>query len=428
MSQENTKIIIIDLFCGFGGVTHAMQQCPTAKVIAAVNHDPAAIDCHKQNHPEVVQFNEDITLLDLSQLQLIVAQQQQQHPQAKLVIWASVECTNFSIAKGGKERDADSRTLANSLFRYIKTLHPHYLIVENVVEFMSWGSLTTDGKPKHDKKGCDYFRWCNTIENFGYTYDWRILNAADYGAYTTRKRYFGIFAKKGLSIKFPQPTHAPADIITTTEQPTLIKNTLLPYKEVIDVLDINDTGQSLFTPGRIKSDKTFMRVTEGIKRYANKQFLFAYYGCNTHNTNPLTQPARTITTVDRFALVTPLFIASSFGCPKLGQYRIRPLYHPINTITTQHRNYMVSISMSNHDTKETNITPISEEQKKLLTIMQQFGITDIKMRLLKTPELLQIMGFPTTYKMPTSTTLSKKFIGNSVAVPVVAAITNAITG
>lgn len=68
--------------------------------------------------------------------------------------------------------------------------------------------------------------------------------------------------------------------------------------------------------------------------------------------------------------------------------------HPINTITTQHRNYMVSISMSNHDTTETNITPISEEQKKLLTIMQQFGITDIKMRLLKTPELLQIMGFP----------------------------------
>lgn len=56
MSQENnTKLIIIDLFCGFGGVTHAMQQCPTAKVIAAVNHDPAAIDCHKQNHPEVVQ-------------------------------------------------------------------------------------------------------------------------------------------------------------------------------------------------------------------------------------------------------------------------------------------------------------------------------------------------------------------------------------
>lgn len=44
-------------------------------------------------------------------------------------------------------------------------------------------------------------------EKYGYNFEHRILNAADFGAYTTRKRFFGIFAKKSLPIVFPEPTH-----------------------------------------------------------------------------------------------------------------------------------------------------------------------------------------------------------------------------
>ena len=150
------KLIVIDLFCGFGGVTYAMENCQEVKVIAAVNHDPEAIMCHAQNHPDVRQFNEDIRHLNLDELRLLIEAAKRKYPKAKLVIWASIECTNFSVAKGGKPRDADSRTLAEHLNRYVEGLNPDYLMIENVREFMSWGSLHEDGKPKHDKQGCDF--------------------------------------------------------------------------------------------------------------------------------------------------------------------------------------------------------------------------------------------------------------------------------
>ena len=60
-----------------------------------------------------------------------------QYPSASVVLWASLECTNFSKAKGGQPRDADSRTLAEHLFRYIEAIDPDYIQIENVEEFMS---------------------------------------------------------------------------------------------------------------------------------------------------------------------------------------------------------------------------------------------------------------------------------------------------
>lgn len=61
------------------------------------------------------------------------------YPLAKLVLWASLECTNHSKAKGGMSRDADSRTLADHLFRYIEALDPDSVQIENVEEFLIWG-------------------------------------------------------------------------------------------------------------------------------------------------------------------------------------------------------------------------------------------------------------------------------------------------
>lgn len=56
-------------------------------------------------------------------------------------------------------------------------------------------------------KGKSYLRWVRNVKRYGYNFEHRILNAADYGAYTSRKRFFGIFARKGLPIVFPEPTH-----------------------------------------------------------------------------------------------------------------------------------------------------------------------------------------------------------------------------
>ena len=207
------KLLYIDLFCGAGGTSTGVnaarldgEKC--ADVIACVDHDANAIASHASNHPEALHFTEDIRTLELSPLVAHTAIKRSENPDAFVVLWASLECTNFSKAKGGMPRDADSRTLAEHLFRYIEAINPDYIQIENVEEFMSWGDMDENGKPLSMDRGRLYRRWVNNVKKYGYRFEYRILNSADYGAYMSRKRFFGIFAKKGLPIVFPEPTHS----------------------------------------------------------------------------------------------------------------------------------------------------------------------------------------------------------------------------
>ncbi|MDE6716556.1 MAG: DNA cytosine methyltransferase, partial [Muribaculaceae bacterium] len=207
------NLLYIDLFCGAGGTSTGINTArldgeACAKVIACVNHDANAIASHASNHPEAMHFTEDIRTLELSPLVSHLQKCRKENPGALTVLWASLECTNFSKAKGGQPRDADSRTLAEHLFRYIDTLNPDYIQIENVQEFMSWGDVDENGKPVSMDKGKSYLRWVRNVKRYGYNFEHRILNAADYGAYTSRKRFFGIFARKGLPIIFPEATHS----------------------------------------------------------------------------------------------------------------------------------------------------------------------------------------------------------------------------
>lgn len=349
--QDRVQYLVIDLFCGAGGATTGIEQAerngkPLARVAAAINHDPVAITSHKMNHEETKHLVEDIRVTDLSKLKSIVRYFRKKYPKAKLIIWASLECTNFSIAKGGKPRDADSRTLANDLIRYIKKLRPDYVLIENVKEFMAWGPLDENGRPISRMKGRDYIRWIERIQREDYRYDYRLLEVADYGVPQNRTRYFGIFAKGSLPIRFPEPTHA-----EKPGEPGLFGKTLKPWIPVKEVLELDVYGESIFKPGRIRSDRTFMRILDGLKRFvpekksewllqyrnnadgtvrASKsldrpantictgyhprliQLMHNYYGSGgTHRS--IDRPCCTIPTKDRCTLVTCQFLDKRYG-------------------------------------------------------------------------------------------------------------------
>lgn len=209
---SDIELFVIDLFCGAGGLSEGVEEArldgnKCAKVVCCVNHDKNAILSHDANIPDALHFIEDIRTLELSPISTIVERIRQLYPDAMIMLHASLECTNFSKAKGGQPRDADSRTLAEHLFRYIDVIDPDYIQIENVEEFMSWGDMDEKGKPISMDKGRLYQKWVRNVKKYGYNFEHRILNAADFGAYTTRKRFFGIFAKKSLPIVFPEPTH-----------------------------------------------------------------------------------------------------------------------------------------------------------------------------------------------------------------------------
>lgn len=288
-----------------------------AKVIACVNHDANAIASHAANHPEAVHFTEDIRTLELTPMVEHLQRMRLKYPDAYVVLWASLECTNFSKAKGGMPRDADSRTLAEHLFRYIEAIKPHFIQIENVEEFMSWGDMDEHGHPISKDKGRCYLRWIQNVQAYGYDYHWRILNAADYGAYTSRKRFFGQFAKFGLPITFPVATHS-KDGDTGGMFGDMKK-----WKPVKDVLDFKDEGESIFGRKKPLVEKTLERIYAGLIKFVagmNQKdfaaFIVKYNSMNQSGryTPPsIDEPCPTVACQNRLGVAQVHFLSKQFS-------------------------------------------------------------------------------------------------------------------
>lgn len=331
------QLLYIDLFCGAGGTSTGVNSArlhdePCADVIACVNHDAKAIASHAANHPNALHFTEDIRTLELSPLISHIAECRKDNQEALIVLWASLECTNFSKAKGGQPRDADSRTLAEHLFRYIEAIDPDYIQIENVEEFMSWGSLDENGRPLSKDRGRCYVRWINKVKRYGYNYEYRIMNAADYGAYTSRKRFFGIFAKYGLPIVFPEPTHS------KTGEAGLFNDTQ-KWKPVRDVLDFEDEGKSIFSREKPLSEKTLERIYAGLIKFVaggKSAFMVKYNSVNQKTGKyvppSLDSPCPTVATQGRLALASVAFLSKQFGGAPEGKNI--SVEEPAGTITT----------------------------------------------------------------------------------------------
>lgn len=548
---SDIELFVIDLFCGAGGLSEGVElarldgkQC--AKVVCCVNHDKNAILSHNANIPDALHFIEDIRTLELTPIRTIVDRLRELYPDSKIMLHASLECTNFSKAKGGQPRDADSRTLAEHLFRYIDVTDPDYIQIENVEEFMSWGDMDEKGKPVSMDKGRLYQKWVRNVKKYGYNFDHRILNAADFGAYTTRKRFFGIFAKKGLPIVFPEPTHCKEgrqDMFTKLEK----------WRPVKEVLDFSDEGTTIFRSKPL-AEKTLERIYAGLikfvaggkdaflsryntvrpqdtcksvdepcgvltteNRFAKVQvsflskqfsghpesknvsvdepagaitckdhhaFVSAYYG-NGHN-HSIEGPAPTVTTKDRFALIESCFLDMQYGNgtpasinvpagtvttnPKFNMVTCKPwimntafsnigssIEEPSQTITANRKwHYLMNPQFNSAGGSVDNpcFTLIARMDKmppylvatetgqvaieiydtdspmtvKIKKFMALYGIIDIKMRMLRIPELKRIMGFPEDYILVGTQADQKKFIGNAVEVTQAKKNTEALCG
>ena len=369
------KLLYIDLFCGAGGTSTGVnaarldgEKC--ADVIACVNHDANAIASHASNHPEALHFTEDIRTLELSPLVAHTAIKRSENPDAFVVLWASLECTNFSKAKGGMPRDADSRTLAEHLFRYIEAINPDYIQIENVEEFMSWGDMDENGKPLSMDRGRLYRRWVNNVKKYGYRFEYRILNSADYGAYTSRKRFFGIFAKKGLPIVFPEPTHS------KEPQKTLF-NDLKRWKPVKDVLDLEDEGLSIFARKKALSEKTLERIYAGLVKFVaggKDAFLVKWNSMNRkgiYHAPSIDEPCPTVATQNRLGVATVQFLSKQYsGHPDSKNTSIE---EPAGTITCIDHHAFVSAYYGNgHNHPIDEPAPTLTTKDRLSLITSQF--------------------------------------------------------
>lgn len=389
------NLLYIDLFCGAGGTSSGVEYARVdgdkcAKVVACVNHDRNAILSHQANHPDALHFTEDIRTLELSPMVEHLHRMKTEYPDAYVVLWASLECTNFSRAKGGQPRDADSRTLAEHLFRYIEALRPDYMQIENVEEFMCWGELDEHGKPISRHKGTSYIRWVKHVCDYGYTYDWHLLNAADFGAYTSRKRFFGQFARKGLPIAFPAQTHAKATVPSgSPDGRTLFPDQYRPWKPVREVLDSQygkGKPSSIDTPAPTVVNKPKQSLVScsvcgdsvAAKFLLNPQF-------NSHGSS-IDKPCFTL--IARMDKMPPYLVSTVPEGSPSGEPQLAIVIYDTDSPMT----------------------------RKVKEFMAAYGLIDIRMRMLKISELKRIMGFPDSYILVGTQAEQKKYIGNAVEV------------
>ena len=310
---SDIELFVIDLFCGAGGLSEGVEEARLdgnrcGKVVCCVNHDKNAILSHDANIPDALHFIEDIRTLELSPISTIVERIRQLYP---------------------------------DLSRYIDVIDPDYIQIENVEEFMSWGDMDENGKPISMDKGRLYQKWVRNVKKYGYNFEHRILNAADFGAYTTRKRFFGIFAKKNLPIVFPEPTHCKGgrqDMFSRLEK----------WKPVKDVLDFSDEGTTIFREKPL-AEKTLERIYAGLIKFVaggKDAFLSRYNTVRPQDTcKSVDEPCGVLTTENRFAKVQVSFLSKQFsGHPESKNVSVE---EPAGAITCKDHHVFVSAYYGN---------------------------------------------------------------------------------
>lgn len=422
------KDLIVDCFAGGGGASVGIEMALGRPVDIAINHDPDAILMHKTNHPDALHLTEDIFKVNLKKYV---------KGQHVALMWASPDCTSHSKAKGGKPREKGLRILPWAVYKHAKEILPDVVLMENVEEIQQWGPLDENGYPIPEKKGEDYKKFITAMKSLGYRFGSRELVAADYGAPTTRKRWYAVFRRDGKEIRWPEQTHS-ADGIGFEK-----------WKPCGDYIDWSDLGSSIFERKKPLAEATQKRIANGIKKYIidadkpyivkNKEalaYIIQYHGetrAGDSRGQLLTEPIKTIDTSNRYGLVTA-FITKYYKTG-IGQ----GCEEPLHTITTSPGHFgLVSAFLIKYygagcgqqlDKPLGTIT--TKDRFGLVNVIldidgEQYIISDIFLRMLKPEELKLMQGFPKDYiinrdykwkKYPIAKQVAR--IGNSV-VPIMA--------
>ena len=229
-----------------------------------------------------------------------------------------------------------------------------------------------------------------------------MLNAADFGAYTSRNRLFMIFAKKHLVISFPETSHSRKPYNDQFGK----RQAWLPVR---DVLDFEDEGASIFERKKPLVDNTLKRIYAGLVQYVQKNrgtdFLTHYYG--TATAYSVDKPAGT----NKLNLVT----AEGFLLNPQWGGQFSTLWKPCFTLIARMDKMPPYIVQPHRGESRVAMQETdSVIMRKIKTFIAENGITDVKMRMLKIKELSRIQGFPDSYQFHGTETEIKKYIGNAV--------------
>lgn len=346
MYRDNfLRELIVDNFAGGGGASVGIELAVGRPVDIAINHDADAIAMHRVNHPYTTHYQEDVFAIDPEQVT---------GGRPVGIAWFSPDCKHFSKAKGGKPVDKKVRGLSWVILKWaLSSSAPRVIFMENVEEIQTWGPLmeTPDGmRPDPARSGetfkafvamltkgidkshpafaeaCEFLKIAHDspqadrlANGLGYSVDWRIMKACDYGAPTIRKRFYLVARRDGRPIVFPQPTHGKGA-------------GLKPYKTAAECIDWSLPCPSIFERKRPLAVNTLRRLARGIDKFVIKT-PNPYIMCMNYQNPPqdLNEPLTTQTSANHHYLVSPSIMQYHTEQSK-GEVRGQKVTEPLQTV------------------------------------------------------------------------------------------------
>lgn len=467
--SENQRFVkrelVVDNFAGGGGASTGIEQAIGHSVDIAINHDPDAIKMHKANHPKTKHYCESVWDVDPKEAC-------GGNPVG--LAWFSPDCTHFSRAKGSKPVDKNIRGLSWVVLRWALEVRPRVIMLENVPEIQTWGPLKKNGKPIKEragetfkafvsmlgKEGCkrnDAFReMCEALnidrgseqarkllKGLGYDVQYKVLRSCDYGAPTTRTRFYMIARSDNEPIVWPYPTYGDKNSLEVAA------GVLKPYRTAAEIIDWSIPAKSIFERDKPLAENTLKRIARGIKKFVidnpepfivgeDAPSIIQYHSETSSDEvrgQELTEPLMTVDTSPRYAL-SVAHIMKNYGGGYKGAGSSAD--KPLDTITAVDHNELVTahiLTMRNNMDGQRIDEPLGTiscsgahhaevqaflvkyfstgtakpvtEPLDTITTKERFGlvtihgedyiITDIRMRMLTPRELFRAQGFPEDY-------------------------------
>ena len=395
--------IIVDNFAGGGGASTGIELATGRQVAIAINHDPDAIRMHRTNHPYTEHLQASVWDVD---------------PVAECrgrpvgLAWFSPDCKHFSKAKGAALVDRKIRGLAWITLRWAARVRPRVIILENVEEFQTWGPVRK-GKPVKKLAGTTFRKFISQLEALGYTVEFRELVAADYGAPTSRKRFYMVARCDGKPIVWPKPTHSKtgADGLPKWRSAAEIIDWSLPCPSVFA-----SKAEIMATYGlkavRPLAKNTMRRIIRGVDKFtvrSGKPFIVQQKFQNAAQN--IEKPLTTVTAVGAHELCRPLLapvtvtntsnsVGATVGepmntvrtgggggqmmvtpflaeCNQSGGGHIAPVGDAYKTITAKHTGGIVAPSLIQYHTEQTESARASGLGAPINTVdaSNRYGLT-----------------------------------------------------
>ncbi len=396
------EVLFVDNFAGGGGASTGIEMAIGRDVDIAINHDPDAIAMHKANHPKTIHYCENVWEVDPEEAcggkpvalawfspdckhfsrakggkpvdknirgLAWVAVRRALLVRPKVLMMENVpEIRTWGplIPKTDPETGRVLKVVGYGHKKGSKHGAPKTVIAEpgEVIPveqclmipdperkgetFEGFILSLTTGIPREHPA---FAEMCSALEiaedsemadalacGLGYKIEYNNLKSCDFGAPTTRTRFYLIARCDDKDIVWPKPTHGAKDSKEVKE------GNLFPYRTAAECIDWTIEAQSIFERDKPLAENTLRRIARGIKKFVidnPEPFIVSVnHSGEGFRGQSIHEPLQTVTAKHGYGIVAPTITA--IGQQGSSSDRTRTADEPLSTIVSKNEHLLVA--------------------------------------------------------------------------------------